>query len=73
VTKTITLTADEKLIQRAKQRARAERKSLDTVLRGWLKQYAGSRSGVNGYGELMHRLSHVAAGRQFSRAERNER
>ena len=37
--KNITLSADEKLIQTARERARAEHTTLNELFRNWLKDY----------------------------------
>jgi len=70
--KNITLSADEHLIEQARLVARTQHKTLNAVFREWLKDYA-SRSGNGREVEaLMRRLSHVRAGRHFSRDEMNE-
>ena len=69
----ITLSADERLIDQARTRARREKKSLNTVFREWLRRYAGSDVAADQYQGLMRRLKHVSAGRKFSREELNER
>ncbi len=69
---TITLSVDEDLIQRAQQRAASENTTLEALLREWLVHYAAYAS-FDPYQVLMTRLSHVQAGRRFSREEMNER
>jgi hypothetical protein len=71
--KNITLTADAALIETARERARAEHRSLNVVFREWLKRYARADTTADDYGALMRRLRHVAPGRRFSRDEMNER
>jgi hypothetical protein len=71
--KNITLSADEHLIEQARLVAQAQHKTLNAVFREWLEAYT-SRSGTGREFEaLMRRLSHVRAGRRFSRDEMNER
>lgn len=71
--KKITLNADEALIRKARQCARSEHTSLNEVFRTWLKRYAVHDSAAGDYDTLMDELGHIAAGRSFTREERNER
>ena len=71
--KNITLSAEENLIRKARQRASAERKSLNELFRMWIARYAGIPENADDYQRLMKRLSHVRPGRKFSREEMNER
>jgi hypothetical protein len=64
--KTITLSVDEKLIEAARERARAEKTTLDEKFRLWLEGYA--RQEVEGerraamFREIMENLKHVSSG-----------
>jgi predicted transcriptional regulator len=71
--KNITLSADEDLIERARQIARAQHKTLNAVFREWLAQFTASAGDAQGFDALMKRLKHVDAGKHFSRDELNER
>ena len=71
--KNITLSADEDLIEQARLVARAQRKTLNAAFREWLAQFAGLAGNAQQAELLMKRLSHVQAGRRFSRDEMNER
>lgn len=72
--KNITLSADEHLIERARQTARAEHKTLNAAFREWLEQYSARNGEIEEYDRLMQRLrGHVIAGRKFNREEMNER
>jgi len=71
--KNITLSAEESLIRRARQRASEERKSLNELFRKWIAQYVGVDQGSDRYHRLMTHLAHVKPGRTFSRDEMNER
>ena len=73
IVRNITLTADESLIEAARTRARAEKRTLNEVFRLWLRRYVRRDAGSSSYDALMSELSYVEAGRTFSRAERNER
>ena len=73
IVKNITLSADEHLIEQARKTAQEQHKTLNTAFREWLQDYV-AQSGVSlEYDEVMRRLSHVRAGRKYTRDEMNER
>jgi hypothetical protein len=74
----ITLSADEQLIESARQKAQAQKTTLNAEFRKWLRQYTNTenegRQRVQAYRQLMQDLSGVSTGgRKFSRDEMNER
>ena len=71
--KNITLSGDEALIKKAREKARKENTTLNTVFREWLARYAGQNGGQKEYRSLMQQLSRATPGRRFSRDELNER
>ena len=71
--KNITLSAESKLVEAARERAQRERTTLNKVFREWLACYAANDSSVDRYRQLMQNLEHISAGRGFSRDELNER
>jgi len=72
--KNITLSADEHLIERARQTALAEHRTLNAAFREWLEQYTAQNGDVEAYDRLMQKLrGQVVAGRKFTREEMNER
>lgn len=71
--KNITLSADADLIERARARARQQKKALNAVFREWLERYTGNRTSPDDYDRLMKELRHVRAGRKFTRDEMNAR
>ena len=71
--KNITLSADEDLIEQARQVARAQRKTLNAAFREWLLQFTAQSGNAQEVDALMRRLRHVSAGRRFTRDEMNER
>jgi hypothetical protein len=73
VTRNITLSADEVLIEKARARAREQQTSLNAVFRRWLESYAAQQGAREAYESLMARLDEVKAGRPFLRDEMNER
>lgn len=73
--KNITLSADERLIEAARERARAERTTLNEAFRRWLTEYAGTGRGASDAMKLIDELRHTVrtGGRTFTRDEMNER
>lgn len=71
--KKVTLSANEDLIERARQVARGQRKTLNTVFREWLVQFTAGEGNRQNYRELMKSMRHVNAGRHFTRDEMNQR
>src|SRR5260370_343028 len=55
--KNITLSADPDLIEKARQVAKSERKTLNAAFREWLKSYASRKGDVEAYRALMRRLT----------------
>lgn len=73
VIKNVTLSAEEVVIESARQRAAAENTTLNELFRQWLAHYAAQPAAAESYRSLMRRLSYVDAGGKFSREELNER
>lgn len=71
--KNVTLSADSELIEQARIVARAQRKTLNEAFRDWLREFTAQSGNVQQIEALMKRLSHVKAGRHFTRDEMNER
>jgi len=72
----ITLSADEKLIDAAREKARRRGTTLNAEFRAWLEQYAPSRRGehrIEDYRRLMDALAEVSSGGRSSREEMNDR
>ncbi|MDE2923815.1 MAG: hypothetical protein OYL92_07375 [Acidobacteriota bacterium] len=72
----ITLSADENLIDAAREEARRRRTTLNAEFRVWLGQYARKQQGerrVKDYRRFMEATTEVSAGRRFSRDEMNAR
>ena len=69
----ITLSADEEVIEAARERARAENTTLNEQFRRWLADYAHQQR-VRRYEEVMAGLrGKVVVGRKLTRDEMNER
>jgi hypothetical protein len=71
--KNITLSADADLIEKARARARKQKKALNAVFREWLERYAGNGTTPDDYNRLMKELRHIHAGKKFTRDEMNAR
>ena len=71
--KNITLSVEQSLIEKARDKARREHKSLNELFRRWVGHYVGHEGSAENYKHLMKRLGGIRAGRKFSREEMNER
>jgi hypothetical protein len=77
--KNITLSADEALIREARRQAALQNTTLNELFRDWLERFVtqqdveARRLAAARYDEWMRQLSHVDAGRKFTREEMNER
>ena len=74
----ITLSADEQLIEIAREKARAKKTTLNAEFRKWIQQYANTdtenRERIKAYRSLMAEMPSADSGsRKFSRDEMNER
>ena len=71
--KNITLSADEKLIRKARKRAKTEHTTLNSQFRQWLENYTSIGTNSNDYEDLMEQLSYAKPTAQYTRDEMNER
>jgi hypothetical protein len=71
--KNITLRADPDLIEKARQVAKSEHKTLNAAFREWLKDYTSRSGDVPVHLALMERLDHIDSCGPYSRDEMNER
>lgn len=72
--KNITLSADEALIEAARERARTEHTTLNAEFRRWLEGYAQDPERLRNYDEVIAELrGKVRVGRKLTRDEMNER
>ena len=71
----ITLSADERLIDAARERARAEHTTLNELFRRWLSDYTQRQAQAERALAVADRIASYASsgGRKFSRDEMNER
>ncbi len=71
--KNVTLSSEDWLIGRAREKAVREKTTLNALFRQWLARYVGQDRSAVEYHALMERLSYVQADHSFSRDELNER
>ena len=71
--KNITFSAEEDLIQRAREWAAVERTTLNEEFRRWLEKYAERPETAEAFAVLMEHFAYVQPGRSLSRDEMNER
>ncbi len=72
--KNITLSADERLIEAARRRARTEHTTLNEAFRRWLADYAQAEQRLHRLDEVMAGLKgRLQVGRPIGRDERNAR
>jgi hypothetical protein len=71
--KNITLSADERLIEQAREAARARKTTLNQLFRDWLAELAERDEREERIAALMDRIGYAQAGGKFTREEMNER
>lgn len=69
----ITLSADERLIQAAREKAQGQQSTLNEEFRRWLQGYVAEPDASARVDALLASLGHVDAGRKFTRDEMNAR
>jgi len=71
--KNITFTADERLIERAREKARRESTTLNNRVNEWMERYVAETSKKSTFLSLMKTMDYVDSGQTFTRDEMNER
>ena len=71
--KNVTLSAEERLIERARERAKRENRSLNDAFRDWLAVYTGQGETRITLSEIRERWKHIKMGGPYTRDEMNER
>jgi len=71
--KNITLSADARLIEKARLRAKQNNTTLNELFRQWLLKYTSEPEKVYELEEFIERVNYVRVGRRLSRDELNER
>ena len=71
--KNVTLSAEDRLLERARELARRRSTTLNQMFRDWLGELTAERTRKDRYEELMRRLAHARSGGRFDRDEMNAR
>jgi hypothetical protein len=71
--KNITLSAEDGLIEKARDKARRERTTLNATFRQWLRQYVSRTAKTADYHSFMDSLGYARPDRKYLRDELNER
>ncbi|HYA17750.1 MAG TPA: hypothetical protein VEF06_09805 [Bryobacteraceae bacterium] len=72
--KNITLSADDHLIDLARQRAKSRHQTLNQAFREWLTDYTRDEDAGRIFDEFYRRIAYVdSGGKKFTREELNER
>jgi hypothetical protein len=71
--KNITLSADEQIIARARDKAEEQGTTLNAEFRLWLAAFVEQERTAHDYEDLMTRLGYARPGRRFTREEMNAR
>ncbi len=71
--KNITFSAEEKLILKARKKAKQEHTTLNSQFRQWLENYTNIGASSSDYEVLMEQLDYSKPTKQYSRDELNER
>jgi len=67
ILKNITLSAEDELIKKARQKAQQQRTTLNAAFREWLKQFVNAGTNSSDYESLMKSLSYAQPGKVFTR------
>jgi hypothetical protein len=68
----ITFSAEQDLIKKAREKAMAEKTTLNNAFRKWLKQYTELKK-EHEIDIVMESMDYAVSGRKFTRDEMNER
>jgi hypothetical protein len=71
--KNVTLSADDRSLQRARELARRRSTTLNQMFRDWLAELTADRGRKDRFDALMKRLAHARSGGPFTRDEMNAR
>jgi len=71
--KNITFSANETLIEKAREKARLENTSLNKRFREWLELYVRRETQEEEFQSVINKLGYAEPGKTFTRDELNER
>lgn len=69
----VTFSISPVVLQRAREKAMAERRTLNELFRGWVEGYVRGNKPAHDFRSVMLQLQHVNSGKKWSRNELNER
>jgi hypothetical protein len=73
IVKNITLSADEHLIEEARQVARDQHTTLNAAFREWLTEFSARQTRMQEYDAFMEKMKDFKIDRKYTREEMNER
>ena len=71
--KSITLSADERLIKQAREVARSQHRALNEGFREWLEEFTRQAGRAREFDALIGRLKHVRSAGPYTRDQMNKR
>ena len=71
--KNVTLSAEDRVLERARELARRRSTTLNQMFRDWLAELTAERARKDRFEQLMRRLAHARSGGRFTRDEMNAR
>jgi hypothetical protein len=71
--KNVTLSVEDRVLERARELARRRSTTLNQMFRDWLAELTAERSRKERFELLMRRLAHARSGGPFTRDEMNAR
>jgi hypothetical protein len=71
--KNVTLSAEERVLERARELARQRSTTLNQMFRDWLAEVTADGKRKDRYEQLMQRLSRARSGGRFTRDDMNAR
>ena len=69
----MTLSAEDRVLERARELARRRATTLNQMFREWLAELTAERTRKDRFEQLMRRLAHARSGGSFTRDEMNAR
>ena len=71
--KNITLSAEDVLIKKAREKAQTEQRTINGLFREWLKKYINQTKTHNNFEEFMNQANYARPGKKLTREEMNAR
>lgn len=71
--KNVTLSVEDRVLEKAREFARQRSTTLNQMFRDWLEELTAERTRKERFAQLMRRLSHARSGGPFTRDQMNAR